>query len=146
MKAQFVYERLDFERGKDPKRALDIGMPEIEILNKIQPFLDKYNFREERGPFPSESYKSDYKVIRVWSRHHRTIGIPKGAFQFMKLVFDEDENKYFLHPDNGVDVNSSKDYDIDNWYENKTWKRYFNQPVLNQRERFNIYRHYESQN
>lgn len=29
MKAQFVYENLDFERGKDPKKSMDIGTAHI---------------------------------------------------------------------------------------------------------------------
>jgi hypothetical protein len=39
MKAQFVYESLDFERGLDPKEAMGIGMPNLKavdpIINKV---------------------------------------------------------------------------------------------------------------
>ena len=31
MKAQFVYETLDFERGRNPKKALDIGKEAIPV-------------------------------------------------------------------------------------------------------------------
>ena len=35
MKAKFVYENINFERGQDPKKAMDIGVNPIEIVSPI---------------------------------------------------------------------------------------------------------------
>jgi len=35
IKAKFVYENINFERGQDPKKAMDIGVNPIEIVSPI---------------------------------------------------------------------------------------------------------------
>lgn len=40
MKAKYVFENLEFERGKDPKEALDIG-----ILNRVKEEMQEMGYR-----------------------------------------------------------------------------------------------------
>ena len=42
MKAQFVYETLDFERGQDPKKAMDLGLINADISNYTEKELINY--------------------------------------------------------------------------------------------------------
>ena len=43
LKAQFVYENMDFERGKDPKDTLQIGRwMERKIKDVMEEFVQKY--------------------------------------------------------------------------------------------------------
>jgi len=46
MKAQFVYENLDFERGQDPKKGMNIGMQKA-IDSILKDFLE-YDANEDR--------------------------------------------------------------------------------------------------
>ena len=41
MRAQFVYENVHFERGKDPKRAMDIG-----LLSKLRDLLNDPDYKD----------------------------------------------------------------------------------------------------
>ena len=136
-------ESQNFERGQDPKSQLGVGREDIRIIQKIQPFLDKFRFREEAGSVDLEGNRPS-EIVKVWSRYHRVLGVSR-KFQWFKLGKDE-EGKYYFSPYNGLEkFGPDMDYDLDNWYKNSTWRRYFNQPLVNNMPPFNIYRHYEAQ-
>ncbi len=64
MKAQFVYERLDFERGQDPKKALKVGLWAKKEMEEIfQRLKEKFG-----GDYEISS--EDGSVIGYY-KHHR---------------------------------------------------------------------------
>ena len=100
MKAQFVYENLDFERGMDPKTAMDIGISNkitplkfnravayiIDGMTELEDYMD--SSPEEEG-FSSLSTKdiSEIKRLARYLDQKIRIGDTYDDYQF----YDEDE-------------------------------------------------------
>ena len=45
MKAQFVFENIDFERGKDPKEAMGIGNEDHRMINSLDKMAKKIGMK-----------------------------------------------------------------------------------------------------
>jgi hypothetical protein len=72
MKAQFVNENISFERGRDPKGSLGIGVPRIQEIKRnfedVAPYIesmraDELDFRDFR--YKVESLKDVVEVIII---------------------------------------------------------------------------------
>jgi hypothetical protein len=65
MKAQFVYESLDFERGRDPKEAMGIGREAIlnDIWGAILSSTSSLSGISDRIPISYEEYQGLYILI-----------------------------------------------------------------------------------
>jgi len=49
MKAKFVYENMEFERGQDPKDAMGIGSDLFRYTKILDKFAEKWGFKESHG-------------------------------------------------------------------------------------------------
>ena len=60
MKAQFVYENINFERGGDPKDAMDIGDRDARMINRLDSLLISFGFKKfDEITFEDDFYMKD---------------------------------------------------------------------------------------
>lgn len=108
MKARKIHENLDFERGKDPKRTLDIGLNPIEIV-----YAESY-IGNRSVPF-SRSSRSIISVLKNWSNNDDLYN-----WQF----WDKDHHTYLSSDLEGKTVRYlGKIYKLGNIYESANFER-----------------------
>lgn len=85
MKAQFVYENLNFERGGDPFKQMDIGHIALEKekirsidWGIVEEFLEKIL---EKGDYGFEEYMGFYILVYNSSLWFATTNRPKTGFK-----------------------------------------------------------------
>jgi hypothetical protein len=69
MKAQFVYENLDFERGLDPKTSLGIG--KVKILEKIDSIVNPRGYTPQYKLIDDKNYKGC--IVAIYRTIHKTL-------------------------------------------------------------------------
>jgi hypothetical protein len=102
MKAYKVYERMDFERGQDPKAAMKIGQDHIkqsliDLFVKLSPGDRDYKVHQNiinnviLNPDFVVSINKEEDIIRIKNKSEK---IPHGAFETLFDVMIEHINRY----------------------------------------------------
>lgn len=131
MKARFVYEELDFERGRDPQEAMEIGDNRVLMIKKLDRLAEKYGFVEaEFGP---EHEEEGITNIKRWV-------IPDSDEDDGEevVLFTEDYYDYpsiYFRSGWGGDGQDS----VDDWIDEENWERHFGEGAgMNEQVRFNF--------
>ena len=131
MKARFVYEELDFERGRDPQEVMEIGDKRVLMIKKLDRLAKKYGFVEaEFGP---EHEEEGITNIKRWA-------LPDSMEDDGEevVLFTEDDYDYpsiYFRSGWGGDGQDS----VEDWLDDENWERHFGEGAgMNEQMRFNF--------
>jgi len=117
MKAQFVYEAFEFERGQDPKDALGLGLEKVREIKKafnfITPYIetmnaDEMDFRDFRWKIDELKRTLDIIIVNHLRKKYNfnlklTENPPPGTFQSVWMFAESNvkDQYYFQFFKNG---------------------------------------------
>ena len=89
MRAQFVYENLNFERGKDPKEAMNIGIWKHKIIKKaMEKMANDYGKKMEVFDEDSEYFSAGFSYLG----NTYTIGLNPDSEGEFDAQFEDGQN------------------------------------------------------
>ena len=131
MKARFVYEELDFERGIDPKESMGIGSEEVRAIKKIGRHAEARGFKEaEIGPQHEEEGIIN---IKRWLYHSEMTDDDIEVILYKEEGFPYELMVYVATPQ-GDYQDSAED-----WFDEITWdENLWEANDMNEQIRFNF--------
>lgn len=107
MKARFVLETIRFERGQDPKDAMNVGDPVVKMINKIDKVAKKFGFTKTNT---IDKDKEEGVIIhQKWFNEDNTDATLYSS--------DDNDELWFAINDSGNFVNDPARY----WTHDTTW-------------------------
>jgi len=101
MKAQFVYEKLDFERGKDPKEAMNIGQKELRYLKIPELKFSDYPWIDDL--IQNRTHENIFYYGGIYNIIYNR---PNGTWSSISNIFHNPRNRNYP----ASEINQSKGY------------------------------------
>ena len=122
MKAKFIYEVLDFERGKDPYKSLDIGNKNVQATKELDEIAKQFGF--QKRPEITAKFESHITPIAEWWG-------PKGERISLATLNYKPADVYYVFADDKDGLETEGEIEL--WLNPLVWRNFLRgSPLLAQ--------------